>query len=159
MLIFLSIVMFSCLDGYPYILLFFAKRDNLFFLMLFFLGKGPPPAGYRPKPCGCWPPPSKAKKEDVFLWITTFAPLSVCVAMSRAYIGYGLQNALREELLNRGIKKSMATVITQVRVDENDPAFLNPTKLVRHFVSQEEALEAQNNKIPVVEAPDGGTAG
>ncbi len=81
------------------------------------------------------------------------------MAMSRAYIGYGLQNALREELLNRGIKKSMATVITQVRVDENDPAFLNPTKPVGHFMSQEEALEARNNKIPVVEAPGGDTAG
>ena len=79
--------------------------------------------------------------------------------MSQAYIGYGLQNALREELLNRGIKKSMATVITQVRVDENDPAFLNPTKPVGHFMSQEKALEARNNKIPVVEAPGGDTAG
>ena len=55
-------------------------------------------------------------------------PLSVCVAMSQAYIGYDLQNALKEELLNRGIKKNVATVITQVRVDENDPAFEHPTK-------------------------------
>ena len=66
-------------------------------------------------------------------------PLSVCVAMSQAYIGYDLQNALREELLNRGIHKSVATVITQVRVDENDPAFQNPTKPIGHFLTKEEA--------------------
>lgn len=68
-----------------------------------------------------------------------FTPLSVCVAMSQAYIGYDLQNALREELLNRGIEKSVATVITQVRVDEKDPAFLNPTKPIGHFLTKEEA--------------------
>lgn len=68
-----------------------------------------------------------------------FTPLSGCVAMSQAYIGYDLQNALREELLNRGIEKSVATVITQVRVDENDPAFLNPTKPIGHFLTKEEA--------------------
>lgn len=78
-------------------------------------------------------------------------PLSVCVAMSQAYIGYDLQNALKEELLNRGIKKSVATVITQVRVDEDDPAFLNPTKPIGHFMTKEEADEAVNNGIQVVE--------
>lgn len=67
------------------------------------------------------------------------APLSVCVAMSQAYIGYDLQNALKEELLNRGIKKNVATVITQVRVDENDPAFEHPTKPIGQFMTKEEA--------------------
>lgn len=66
-------------------------------------------------------------------------PLSVCVAMSQAYIGYDLQNALKEELLNRGIRKNVATVITQVRVDENDPAFEHPTKPIGHFMTKEEA--------------------
>ena len=67
-------------------------------------------------------------------------PLSVCVAMSQAYIGYDLQNALREELLNRGITDiPVATMITQVRVDENDPAFLSPSKPIGKFVSEEEA--------------------
>ncbi len=55
-------------------------------------------------------------------------PMSVCVALSRGYIGYDLQNALREELLSRGINKPVATLVTQVEVDANDPAFLNPTK-------------------------------
>lgn len=69
-------------------------------------------------------------------------PLSVCVAMSQAYIGYDLQNALREELLNRGITDiPVATMITQVRVDENDPAFLNPSKPIGKFLSAEAAEE------------------
>lgn len=50
-------------------------------------------------------------------------PLSVCVAMSQAYIGYDLQNALREELRIRGfVRTPVVTVVTQVRVDPNDPA-------------------------------------
>lgn len=67
-------------------------------------------------------------------------PLSVCVAMSQAYIGYDLQNALREELLNRGIDNiPVATMITQVRVDENDPAFGAPSKPIGKFVDQQQA--------------------
>lgn len=66
-------------------------------------------------------------------------PLSVCVAMSQGYIGYDLQNALREEMLNRGINKSAATVLTQVEVDGNDPAFKNPTKPIGSFMTKEEA--------------------
>ena len=69
-------------------------------------------------------------------------PLSVCVAMSQAYIGYDLQNALREELLNRGITDiPVATMITQVRVDENDPAFENPSKPIGRFLTKEQADE------------------
>ena len=67
------------------------------------------------------------------------APLSVCVAMSQGYIGYDLQNALREELLNRGMKRTVSTVLTQVRVDPDDPDFLNPTKPIGHFMTKEEA--------------------
>ena len=69
-------------------------------------------------------------------------PLSVCVAMSQGYIGYDLQNALREELLDRGIEKGVATVLTQVVVDENDPAFQNPTKPIGSFMTKEEADKA-----------------
>lgn len=78
-------------------------------------------------------------------------PLSVCVAMSQAYIGYDLQNALREELLNRQMHKSVATVITQVRVDENDPAFNNPTKPIGHFMTKEEAAVAAADGMHVIE--------
>lgn len=67
-------------------------------------------------------------------------PLSVCVAMSQAYIGYDLQNALREELLNRNISNiPVTTMITQIRVDEDDPAFLLPTKPIGHFMTKEQA--------------------
>ncbi len=67
-------------------------------------------------------------------------PLSVCVAMSQAYIGYDLQNALREELLNRGITNiPVATMITQIRVDPEDPAFQNPSKPIGKFVDAEQA--------------------
>lgn len=67
-------------------------------------------------------------------------PLSVCVAMSQAYIGYDLQNALREELYNRNIYDiPVSTIVTQMRVDENDPAFQDPTKPIGHFMTKEQA--------------------
>jgi carbamate kinase len=66
-------------------------------------------------------------------------PLSVCVAMSQGYIGYDLQNALREELLDRGIAKGVSTVLTQVEVDPKDPAFAHPTKPIGAFMTKEEA--------------------
>lgn len=81
----------------------------------------------------------------------TFTPLSVCVAMSQAYIGYDLQNALREELLNRGIEKSVATVITQVRVDADDPKFQNPTKPIGQFMNEEEMKFAKEKGLQVIE--------
>ncbi len=69
-------------------------------------------------------------------------PLSVSVAMSQAYIGYDLQNALREELVRRGIEnKSVSTIVTQVRVDPDDPAFEDPSKPIGKFLSKEEADE------------------
>ena len=71
-------------------------------------------------------------------------PLSVCVAMSQAYIGYDLQNALREELRKRGFMRTpVVTVVTQVRVDENDPAFQNPSKPIGHFMTREQAEHAE----------------
>ena len=66
-------------------------------------------------------------------------PLSVCVAMSQGYIGYDLQNALREEMLNRKLDKGVSTVLTQVEVDPEDPAFLHPTKPIGAFMTREEA--------------------
>ena len=66
-------------------------------------------------------------------------PLSVCVAMSQGYIGYDLQNSLREELLDRGIRKGVSTVLTQVEVDPEDPAFREPTKPIGAFMTKAEA--------------------
>lgn len=68
-------------------------------------------------------------------------PLSVCVAMSQGYIGYDLQNGIREALLDRGIDRGCSTVLTQVEVDPNDPAFQNPTKPIGSFMTKEEAMK------------------
>jgi len=66
-------------------------------------------------------------------------PLSVCVAMSQGYIGYDLQNLIGEELDRRATGMHIATVLTQVAVDPNDPAFLHPTKPIGAFMSEAEA--------------------
>lgn len=66
-------------------------------------------------------------------------PFAECNAMSQGYIGFHLQNAIREELENRNINKSIGTIITQVIVDKDDPAFNNPTKPIGGFYSKEEA--------------------
>ena len=58
-------------------------------------------------------------------------PFPECGAMSQGYIGYDLQNALKEELLNRGLQQGVATVLTQVVVDGNDPAFQHQTGRTR----------------------------
>lgn len=73
-------------------------------------------------------------------------PFPECGAMSQGYIGFHLQNAIREELLNRDMKTPVATVVTQVIVDKNDPAFENPTKPIGAFYSEEEAKVLQANK-------------
>ena len=73
-------------------------------------------------------------------------PLSVCVAMSQGYIGYDLQNAMREEMLDRGINKGAATVLTQVEVDPEDPAFQNPTKPIGPFMTEEEARALEKDR-------------
>ncbi|MDD5924179.1 MAG: carbamate kinase [Clostridia bacterium] len=78
-------------------------------------------------------------------------PLSVCVAMSQAYIGYDLQNALREELAMRNINKPVSTVVTQVVVDKDDKGFKNPTKPIGRYLSDKEIEECKAEGIPVME--------
>ena len=75
----------------------------------------------------------------------TVAPMSLCGAMSQGYIGYDLQNAIRTELLNRGIFKPVSTIITQVKVDPFDTAFRNPSKVIGRYMSKEEA-DAEESK-------------
>lgn len=70
---------------------------------------------------------------------TPMLPMSVCVALSQGYIGYDLQNALREALLARGMPVPVATVITQVEVDAADEAFRDPSKPIGSFFSAAEA--------------------
>ncbi|EHV0152710.1 carbamate kinase [Enterococcus faecalis] len=79
-------------------------------------------------------------------------PLSMCVAMSQSYIGYDLENALQEELRQRNISKAVTTIVTQVVVDENDPAFKKPTKPIGRFMNKEEAEQLVKEKnIQVME--------
>jgi len=66
-------------------------------------------------------------------------PLDVCGADSQGAIGYELQQALQNELFHRGIKKNVCTIITQVLVDQADPAFQNPTKPIGGFMDEAEA--------------------
>lgn len=73
-------------------------------------------------------------------------PLPECGAMSQGYIGYHLQNAIKEELKNRKIEKEVVALVTQVVVDENDPSFLNPSKPIGSFYSEEEAKQASLEK-------------
>ena len=73
-------------------------------------------------------------------------PLSVCGAMSQGYIGYDLQNALREEMERRGITRGVATVLTQVEVDPEDPAFKNPTKPIGSFMTEDEAEQLTRDR-------------
>lgn len=65
-------------------------------------------------------------------------PLDSCVAMTQGSIGYWMQKAMRQALKNRGITKEVATILTEVVVDENDPAFKNPTKPVGPFFTEDE---------------------
>jgi carbamate kinase len=66
-------------------------------------------------------------------------PLDVCGADSQGAIGYALQQTLQNELFKRGIKKNVATVVTQVLVDKDDKAFQNPTKPIGSFMDEPEA--------------------
>ena len=85
----------------------------------------------------------------------TATPTSVCSAMSQGYIGYDLQNAIRTELLNRGIYKTVSTVLTQVVVDPYDEAFYHPTKVIGRVMTKEEAEEEEKKGNHVTEGEGG----
>lgn len=85
----------------------------------------------------------------------TVAPMSLCGAMSQGYIGFDLQNAIRTELLNRGIFKPVSTIITQVKVDPFDKAFSNPSKVIGRYMSKEEADAEERKGNYVVEEEKG----
>lgn len=81
---------------------------------------------------------AKAIKADM--------PFPECGAMSQGYIGYHLQNSIGNELNKRGIKKNVATIVTQVLVDENDEAFKKPTKPIGAFYDKETADRISKEK-------------
>ena len=86
----------------------------------------------------------------------TPSPMSVCSAMSQGYIGYDLQNGIREELMNRGIYRTVSKVLTQVIVDPYDEAFYTPTKVLGRIMDAEDAAIERKKGNYVVEVPGQG---
>ena len=78
-------------------------------------------------------------------------PLPTSVAMSQGYIGIDLQNAIKYELYSRNIEGKVSTILSQVEVDKNDPAFENPTKPIGRFLTKEEAKENEANGVRCME--------
>lgn len=89
--------------------------------------------------------------------IASDMPFPECGAMSQGYIGYHLQNALRNELHARGIRHEVATLVTQVVVSADDPAFAHPTKPIGAFYTEEEAkrIEAERGCVMAEDAGRG----
>lgn len=85
----------------------------------------------------------------------TFAPMSVCSAMSQGYIGYDLQNAIREELLNRSIPTPVTTILTQVVVNPYDDSFYKPVKIIGRVMTKEEAEAEEEKGNHVVQTESG----
>ena len=78
--------------------------------------------------------------------VTPAMPFDVCGAMSQGYIGYHIQQALKQALKDRGRDVPVATVVSQVVVDKNDPGFQNPTKPIGPFYTEEEAKALVEDK-------------
>lgn len=73
-------------------------------------------------------------------------PFAECGAMSQGYIGYHLQQSIQKELVKRSMRRNCLTVITQVEVDKDDPAFNHPTKPIGSFYSKEESEVLEKTK-------------
>ena len=78
-------------------------------------------------------------------------PLPYSGAMSQGYIGIDLQNAIKDELLHRGMDKKVSTILSQVEVDPNDPAFAHPSKPIGKFMTEAQAKAKAAQGIDVVE--------
>ncbi len=78
-------------------------------------------------------------------------PLPTSVAMSQGYIGFDLQNAIKDELYRRNIDCKVSTILSQVEVDREDPAFSNPTKPIGKFLTKEEAEEKEKKGVCCME--------
>lgn len=86
----------------------------------------------------------------------TPAPMCVCSAMSQGYVGYDIQNALKSELLSRGIGTTVSTVLTQVTVDPYDDAFYEPSKYIGRYMTEEDArIETDKGNYVKQEADKG----
>ncbi len=85
----------------------------------------------------------------------TSCPMSVASAMSQGYVGYDLQNAIRAELITRGIAKPVSTVLTQVMVDPYDEAFYEPSKVIGRILTEEEAQAEEKKGNYVTKTAEG----
>lgn len=83
------------------------------------------------------------------------APMCVCSAMSQGYVGFDIQNALKAELLSRGITTPVSTILTQVTVDPYDPAFYEPNKAIGRYMTKAEAEIELNKGNYVIEEEAG----
>ncbi|MGM0435881.1 MAG: carbamate kinase [Bacillota bacterium] len=83
-------------------------------------------------------------------------PLPECGAMSQGYIGFHLQNAIRNELDNRKIERDIATIVTQTVVDKEDPGFKHPSKPIGAFYPDEESIKEDQAKTGLEYVEDSG---
>jgi carbamate kinase len=91
------------------------------------------------------------RRNEIASAVVHTTPLDIIVADTQGSIGYMLQQALSNELLSRNIEKPVVSVVTQVLVDEDDPAFANPSKPIGGFMEEEEAREFEKDGWMVVE--------
>ena len=91
--------------------------------------------------------------DELITLIPSYGRVSLpySVAMSQGYIGIDLENAIKNELAKRKLNKMVTTILTQVEVDKNDPAFKNPSKPIGRFMNEEEANELRKQGLDVVE--------
>ncbi len=83
-------------------------------------------------------------------------PLHVCGAETQGFLGYAIQQSLQSELAHRGENRTVATVVTQVEVDRNDPAFLNPTKPIGPFYSESQKQKLLDERRDLAVKEDSG---
>lgn len=87
--------------------------------------------------------------------VTPVMPFDVCGAMSQGYIGYHIQQGLRQALSKRNRNVPVVSLVTQVVVDKNDKAFQNPTKPIGAFYNEEEAKKLEAEKAYVMKEDAG----
>ena len=94
-------------------------------------------------------------QNDLARDVTPSMPLGICVAESEGLIGYMIQQCLSNALKKANVDRSVATLITQVLVDEDDPSFKNPTKPIGPYYNQKEALEMLKEGYQIMRQRDG----
>lgn len=83
-------------------------------------------------------------------------PLDSCGSETQGFLGYIIQQCLRNELAKRGVEKEVAAIVTQVLVDKGDPAFQNPTKPIGPFYSEWQKQKLLEERGDIVIKEDSG---